>query len=207
MSLLGPFVKMSRALKERGLKGAITQLYVVGSNYIVSQLASSIFSPTPSCFCRLETSSLVSWRELISLATNILRYNPFHVTLCAVFFISCLSHLLSEPGFTVWPAQMGWIQEHPQLWLNNDSAWVSQIMSRLERPFFLPTKGTSLLSTFRWHGWMHHVYDETPNDPVAVPDYLASSTISHAIYNTHVGRVSASAANNDREQLDTTQYR
>lgn len=54
---------------------------------------------------------------------------------------------------------------------------------------------------------MHHVYDETPNDPVAVPDYLPSSTVSHAIYNTHVGRVSSSAAANEREQLDTSQYR
>jgi len=54
---------------------------------------------------------------------------------------------------------------------------------------------------------MHHVYDETPNDPVAVPDYLPTSTISHAIYNTHVGRVDPAAAANDREQIDTSQYR
>lgn len=43
MSLLGPFVKMSRALKERGLKGAITQLYVVSLDaaVLIGMLAES----------------------------------------------------------------------------------------------------------------------------------------------------------------------
>lgn len=54
---------------------------------------------------------------------------------------------------------------------------------------------------------MHHVYDETPNDPAVLPPIMPTTSMSHAIYNTHVGRISDGAADLDREQVDTSQYR
>ena len=54
---------------------------------------------------------------------------------------------------------------------------------------------------------MHHVYDETPNDPVVLPEIRPVATHSDAIYNTHVGRVTPGAADQDKEQVDTSQYR
>jgi hypothetical protein len=57
-----------------------------------------------------------------------------------------------------------------------------------------------------WHGWMHHVFDETPTDaPVA--EYLqAMDTPTSAIYNTHVGKVST-GVKYAHEQTDVSQYR
>jgi hypothetical protein len=51
------------------------------------------------------------------------------------------------------------------------------------------------------------MYDETPNDTPMQPAIIPSTLHSHAIYNTHVGRVSDGAADLDREQVDTSQYR
>ena len=118
--------------------------------------------------------------------------------------LACLTTpSFTEPGLTIRPAQMGRIQEHSQLRFDHDSARVSTTVSfHVLTILIIP-----LFEKYRWHGWMHHVYDETPNDPVAVPDYLPTSTISHAIYNTHVGRVDPAAAANEREQIDTSQYR
>lgn len=52
---------------------------------------------------------------------------------------------------------------------------------------------------------MHHMYDETPNDTPVQPTILPSTVDSHAIYNTHVGRVSDATL--ELEQVDTSQYR
>jgi NADH:ubiquinone oxidoreductase subunit len=41
-----------------------------------------------------------------------------------------------------------------------------------------------------WHGWMHHMFDETPEEMDAVEkDIIATTEVTHAIYNTHVGRI------------------
>jgi len=57
-----------------------------------------------------------------------------------------------------------------------------------------------------WHGWMHHVYDETPNDKPLAIDELKTTYVSHAIYTHHVGLQSP-----DREKehasVDLSQYR
>ncbi len=54
---------------------------------------------------------------------------------------------------------------------------------------------------------MHHMFDETPNDAVVLPETSAVTTHSDAIYSTHFGRVTPGAADLDREQVDTSQYR
>jgi hypothetical protein len=54
---------------------------------------------------------------------------------------------------------------------------------------------------------MHHMYDETPNDPPVEHTCMKSTAHSDAIYNTHVGWVTPGAADQDRAQVDTSQYR
>ena len=54
---------------------------------------------------------------------------------------------------------------------------------------------------------MHHMFDETPNDAVVLPETMQTHLHSHAIYKTHFGRVTPGAADSDREQVDTSQYR
>lgn len=54
---------------------------------------------------------------------------------------------------------------------------------------------------------MHHMFDETPNDPMILPPMSPVVAHSDAIYNTHFGRVSDGAADLDKEQVDTSQYR
>jgi len=53
-----------------------------------------------------------------------------------------------------------------------------------------------------WHGWMHHTYDEVPDDYVA-PPLLAVSEETNAIYDTHVGLIEPVST----EQNDLSQYR
>eukprot|EP00286_Rhodomonas_abbreviata_P002486 CAMPEP_0181347456 /NCGR_PEP_ID=MMETSP1101-20121128/33890_1 /TAXON_ID=46948 /ORGANISM="Rhodomonas abbreviata, Strain Caron Lab Isolate" /LENGTH=190 /DNA_ID=CAMNT_0023459675 /DNA_START=35 /DNA_END=607 /DNA_ORIENTATION=- len=57
-----------------------------------------------------------------------------------------------------------------------------------------------------WHGWMHHMFDETPNDPQRVVPIATTHADSHAIFGHHVGLVTSSHAD-DRAQVDTSQYR
>ena len=55
-----------------------------------------------------------------------------------------------------------------------------------------------------WHGWMHHMFDETPDEPV--PEIETVSTVpsvSHAIYGSHLGL----AAPSDTPLVDVSQYR
>lgn len=52
---------------------------------------------------------------------------------------------------------------------------------------------------------MHHVFDETPNEAApALNESLATTTVSHASYSDHVGRIMHVDA---KEQVDTSQYR
>lgn len=53
-----------------------------------------------------------------------------------------------------------------------------------------------------WHGWMHHTYDEVPEDYVA-PPLLHTSDETNAIYDTHVGHIDPVST----EQNNLSQYR
>eukprot|EP00600_Ochromonadales_sp_CCMP1393_P005630 CAMPEP_0174968772 /NCGR_PEP_ID=MMETSP0004_2-20121128/8334_1 /TAXON_ID=420556 /ORGANISM="Ochromonas sp., Strain CCMP1393" /LENGTH=164 /DNA_ID=CAMNT_0016218071 /DNA_START=235 /DNA_END=732 /DNA_ORIENTATION=- len=57
-----------------------------------------------------------------------------------------------------------------------------------------------------WHGWMHHVFDETPNDPENNFESISTHDSVSAIYNSHVGKI-CSSPDDDRAQVDTSQYR
>jgi len=56
-----------------------------------------------------------------------------------------------------------------------------------------------------WHGWMHHMFDETPEEMDKLEqEMLATTQGSNAIFNTHMGHVEQAKM---REQVDTSQYR
>eukprot|EP01038_Epipyxis_sp_PR26KG_P008819 gene8819-11908_t len=55
-----------------------------------------------------------------------------------------------------------------------------------------------------WHGWMHHVFDETPDEQLA-QDSLKTVEESDAIYSTHVGKIGENVP--AYEQVDVSQYR
>jgi len=60
-----------------------------------------------------------------------------------------------------------------------------------------------------WHGWMHHVFDETPEemDALAAKRRIEQTSLhsdANAIFTTHVGKQNPV---NDRETTDTSQYR
>lgn len=60
-----------------------------------------------------------------------------------------------------------------------------------------------------WHGWMHHVFDETPNEAAdysLASDYAPAVAASHAIYRTHLGH-HATSESNDHAQYNVSQYR
>jgi hypothetical protein len=45
----------------------------------------------------------------------------------------------------------------------------------------------SLTLSIRWHGWMHHMYDETPTEAPKHPrPFIPGHSASNAIYRTHV---------------------
>lgn len=50
------------------------------------------------------------------------------------------------------------------------------------------------------------MFDETPNDDMKLPKTAAATYHSDAVYNSHFGQVSASSEN-EKEQVDTSQYR
>ena len=55
-----------------------------------------------------------------------------------------------------------------------------------------------------WHGWMHHVFDETPDEVTkALEDVTVCALESNAIYTHHVGHTDYKAT----DQVDLTQYR
>eukprot|EP01034_Spumella_vulgaris_P022231 gene22232-28345_t len=56
-----------------------------------------------------------------------------------------------------------------------------------------------------WHGWMHHMFDETPEEH-AFPAVSAVTSSSHAIYGTHLGLVSPDR-NPEFASVDVSQYR
>jgi NADH:ubiquinone oxidoreductase subunit len=55
-----------------------------------------------------------------------------------------------------------------------------------------------------WHGWMHHMFDETPEEFQEQKELLATTTVTHAIYDTHIGHINQLDA---KETVDTSQYR
>jgi len=56
-----------------------------------------------------------------------------------------------------------------------------------------------------WHGWMHHVFDETPDEMNSeVFETLQTTSVTNAIYGNHVGKINP---RDDKESVDTTQYR
>ena len=56
-----------------------------------------------------------------------------------------------------------------------------------------------------WHGWMHHMYDETPDQiNLEFKDRLETTPDSNAIYGNHVGAATFEPVH---EQIDLTQYR
>jgi len=57
-----------------------------------------------------------------------------------------------------------------------------------------------------WHGWMHHMFDETPNDPPMIQDSVPTSTVTHNTFTNHVGMISPTKAV-DRASVDLSQYR
>mmetsp|Transcript_43192 Transcript_43192/g.119462 ORF Transcript_43192/g.119462 Transcript_43192/m.119462 type:complete len:189 (+) Transcript_43192:33-599(+) len=59
-----------------------------------------------------------------------------------------------------------------------------------------------------WHGWMHHTYDETPNDAQFTLPTLDTVDVTHATlhYATHVGRTNP-VEHAEEQQTDLSQYR
>lgn len=55
-----------------------------------------------------------------------------------------------------------------------------------------------------WHGWMHHMFDETPDQFGTEFDTLATTSVSHAIYHNHIGLFKEAPIT---EQVDVSQYR
>jgi hypothetical protein len=56
-----------------------------------------------------------------------------------------------------------------------------------------------------WHGWMHHMFDETPEEMKTMKtNILPTTTVTHAIYNTHIGKINPT---DDKETVDTSQWR
>lgn len=54
---------------------------------------------------------------------------------------------------------------------------------------------------------MHHMFDETPNEPSKIPEYLPTVTHSDARFATHFGKVATENEGDYKEQVDTSQYR
>lgn len=59
---------------------------------------------------------------------------------------------------------------------------------------------------FRWHGWMHHTFDETPSERAEMLGmHMPSAYLTDAAYNTHLGWYAENAQK--FAQVDTSQYR
>eukprot|EP00981_Chlorochromonas_danica_P000373 scaffold90_cov163-Ochromonas_danica.AAC.28 len=60
-----------------------------------------------------------------------------------------------------------------------------------------------------WHGWMHHVFDETPVEAANLSEksnYVPVTDESHAIYHTHLGHYDPSV-NEKYPQYNISQFR
>lgn len=76
--------------------------------------------------------------------------------------------------------------------------WVEYADIHDPDPTFIPPE---------WHGWMHHVYDETPEEtPSLDGKFIPTTEHSHASYNTHVGLV-ADRTHEKYPTHNTSQYR
>lgn len=132
MSLFGPLVKISRALKEKGWKGTVTQLYLIGDIKFGVHKGTDKFG------------------------------NKYYEDLDLPF------------------GQHRWVE------YSN----IHDYDATMIQP--------------EWHGWMHHMYDETP-DEVSSPNPLSTTSVSHAIFNDHIGKIGEKVE--AQEQVDVTQYR
>ncbi|KAJ1393948.1 NADH ubiquinone oxidoreductase subunit NDUFA12-domain-containing protein, partial [Ochromonadaceae sp. CCMP2298] len=135
MSLLGPFSKLARAVKERGWNGAMMQIYQIGDLKFGELKGSDKFG------------------------------NRYYEDLDLPY------------------GQHRWVE-----YANAHNYDASMIQPE-------------------WHGWMHHVYDETPNDPPNPFETLSThdGSNANAAFNTHLGKM-ASSREGDRAQVDTSQY-
>eukprot|EP00605_Chrysophyceae_sp_TOSAG23-4_P002434 GSChrysophyteH1.ASY1.ANO1.2693.1 assembled CDS len=55
-----------------------------------------------------------------------------------------------------------------------------------------------------WHGWMHHMFDETPDEMPSHKTITDTTEITHATTNTHIGHTNPIDA---KPTTDTSQYR
>ena len=55
-----------------------------------------------------------------------------------------------------------------------------------------------------WHGWMHHVFDETPDQETTHFDVVPAALASNAVYENHIGYAADYIAT---DQTDQSQYR
>ena len=55
-----------------------------------------------------------------------------------------------------------------------------------------------------WHGWMHHMFDETPDEMQEQKSIMDTTDITHATFATHIGHTNPIET---RETTDTSQYR
>ncbi len=55
-----------------------------------------------------------------------------------------------------------------------------------------------------WHGWMHHMFDETPDEMPEHKTITSTTDITHASVNSHIGHINP---RNDQPTTDTSQYR
>lgn len=64
-----------------------------------------------------------------------------------------------------------------------------------------------LCTVCRWHGWMHHTFDEVPSSTPSLDNqYGKTSVVADALYNTHLGKVDNSE-HIKYEQHNLSQYR
>ena len=132
MSLFGPIVKFSRALKERGLKGTLTQLYTIGD---------------------------LKFGELKGV-------DKFG------------NHYYEDLDLPY--GQHRWVEYGD---IHNPDASMIQP---------------------EWHGWMHHVFDETP-ETITKQDRIDTTTITHANTTSHVGKIGEEVE--AQPTVNTSQYR
>lgn len=130
-SLSGPFVKLARALRERGWKGTLTQLYTIGDLK----------------FGQLKGTDQYG--------------NKYYEDLDLPY------------------GQHRWV-EYANIH-DPDSAMIQP----------------------EWHGWMHHTFDETP-DQIVKTDKIESVQLNHAIYDNHHGKQNEY---DRREMTNLSQYR
>lgn len=59
-----------------------------------------------------------------------------------------------------------------------------------------------------WHGWMHHMFDETPAEMDAMEKLTQpTTTTNHAIYSSHVALTNPKMHYHDKETTTASQFR